>query len=115
MVGCQNPTCLSGASICSCIRSILFLTDDKCDLHLQEHPIVDKLLHLDYVQSFGHGILDLVGIDHGFLGTVSFCISSSIGSPDNVLCLLWLFPISVAMKSLLLYDTLEVKHGTSKI
>ena len=55
MVGCQNPTYWDGATICSCSRSILFLTSDKCDLHLQEHPIVDKLLHLGYVQSFGHG------------------------------------------------------------
>ena len=29
-------------------------------------------------ESFGHGILDLVGIGHGFLETVSFCISSLI-------------------------------------
>ena len=61
------------------VRSILLLTDDKCDPHLQEHPIVDKVLHLDDVQSFEYGILDLVGIGHGFLGNVSFCISSSIG------------------------------------
>ena len=54
----------------------------------QEHPIVDKLLHLDDVQSFENGILDLVGISHGFLATVSFCISSLIGWPDNILCLL---------------------------
>ena len=45
------------------------LTDDKCDLHLQEHPVVDKLLHLGCVQSLGHGIHDLVRIGHGFLGT----------------------------------------------
>ena len=65
--------------ICSCSRSILVLTNGKYDLHLQEHPIVDKFLHLDYVQSFGHGIHDLVRIGHGFLGTFSFCISSSFG------------------------------------
>ena len=58
MVGCQNPTYWNGATICFCSRSILFLTSDKCDLHMQEHPIVDKLLHLDYVT-----------IGHGFLGT----------------------------------------------
>ena len=78
MVGCQNSTYWNGATICSCSRSILFLTSDKCDLHLHEHPIVGKLLHLDYVQSFGHGIHDLVRIGHGFHGTFSFCISSSI-------------------------------------
>ena len=66
MVGCQNPSYWNGATICSCSRSILILTGDKCDLHLQ-HPIVDKLLHLDYVQSFGHGIHDLGRIGHGFL------------------------------------------------
>ena len=44
----------NGATICSCGRSILVLTNEKCDLRLQEHRIVDKLLHLDYVQSFGH-------------------------------------------------------------
>ena len=54
-------------------------SNGECDLHPQEHPIVDKLLHLDDFQSFEYGILDLVGIGHGFLGTVSFCISSSIG------------------------------------
>ena len=42
-------------------------------------------LHLDYVLSFGLGIHDLVRIDHGFLGTFSFFISSSIGEPDNIL------------------------------
>ena len=88
MVGCHYPTYWNGAPICSCNRSILFLTDDKCDLHLQEHPIVDKLLHLDYVQSFGHGIHDLVKIGHGFLGTFFFAFLLLIGYPDNILCLL---------------------------
>ena len=41
IVGCQNPTYSDGATICSCSRSILLLTDDKCDLHLH-HPIVDQ-------------------------------------------------------------------------
>ena len=80
------------------------LSNDECDLHLQEHPIVDKLLHLDDVQSFEYGILDLVGIGHGFLGTFSFCSSSSIGWPNNILFLLVFFAISVAMKSSLLDD-----------
>ena len=56
-----------------------------CDLHPQEHPIVDKDLRLGDLQSFDYGILDLVGIGHGFLGTVSFSISSSIGWPYNIL------------------------------
>ena len=58
---------------------VLVLINDMCDLHLREHPIVDKLLHLDDVQSFEYGIHDVVRIGHGFLGTFSFCISSSIG------------------------------------
>ena len=49
---------------------------------------MDKIVHLDDFQSFEHGILDRVGIDHGFLGTLSFGISSSTGWPDNILCLL---------------------------
>ena len=35
-------------------------SNGECDLHLQEHPIVDKLLHLDDVQSFEYEILDIV-------------------------------------------------------
>ena len=58
------------------------------DLHPQEHHIVDKDLHLDDVQSFGYGTHDLVGISHGFLGFFVFCISSSSGEPDGLLCLL---------------------------
>ena len=54
-------------------------SNGECDLHPQEHPIVDKDLRLDDFQSFDYGILDLVGIGHGFLGNPSFCISSSIG------------------------------------
>ena len=74
-----NLAYLNEATICSCSESILVLSNGECDLHPQEHPIVDKLLHLYDFQSFEYGILDLVGIDHGFLGTVSFCISSLIG------------------------------------
>ena len=48
------------------------------DLDRQEHPIVDKLLHLDDVQSFEYGIHDLVANGHELLGNVSFCISSLI-------------------------------------
>ena len=40
------------------------LSNGECDLHPQEHPIVDKVLRLNYVQSFGHGILDLERIGH---------------------------------------------------
>ena len=65
-----------------------------------------KVLHLDVVQSFECGTHNLVGIGNGFLGTVSFCISFSIGQPDNILCLL-AFPISVSMSSSFLGDILR--------
>ena len=55
------------------------LSNGECDLHPQEHPIVDKDLHLDDVESFEYAIHDLVGIGHGFLGNLSFCISFLIG------------------------------------
>ena len=63
-------------------------SNGECDLHLQEHPIVDKGLRLDDFQSFEYGMFDRVGIGRGFLGTLSFDISFSIGKPDNSLCLL---------------------------
>ena len=75
----QNLAYLNEATICSKSGSILVLSNGECDLHPQEHPIVDKLRHLDVFQPFEYGILDRVGIGHGFLGTVSFGISSSIG------------------------------------
>ena len=78
MVWYLNLACVNEATICSCSRSILVLSNGECDLHLQEHSIVDKLLHLDDAQSFEHGIHDLVGIGRGFCGTVSYRISSSI-------------------------------------
>ena len=56
------------------------LSNGECDLHPQEHPIVDKDLRLDDFQPFEYGILDLVGIGHGSL-EISFCISFSIGQP----------------------------------
>ena len=43
--------------MCSCSRSIPFLANDECDLHLQEHPIVDKLLHLDLFNHSGTEIM----------------------------------------------------------
>ena len=36
------------------------LSNGECDLHPQEHPIVDKDLRLDDFQSFDYGILNLV-------------------------------------------------------
>ena len=35
-------------------------SNGECDLHPQDHPIVDKVLRLDYFQSFDNGILVLV-------------------------------------------------------
>ena len=85
----SEPDLLEWSHHLFCSRSILILTDDKCDLHLQEHPIVDKLLHLDCFQSFGHGIHDLVRIGHRFLGTFFFLhFFFNWLEPDNILCLL---------------------------
>ena len=70
-------------------------SNGECDLHPQEHPIVDKDLRLDDFQSFDYGILDLVGMGHGFLGNPSFFISSSIGQPYNILCLPAFYHIDV--------------------
>ena len=74
LVECHLPTCWERSTNCSCSQSILLLTYDRCDLHLQERPIVDKLLHLDCFQSFAHGRHDLARIGHGFLGSPSLCI-----------------------------------------
>ena len=74
-----NLACLSKVTICFSSGSTLALSNGDFDLHPQEDSIVGKVLHLDYIQSFEYGILDRVKIGHGLLGTVSFCISSSIG------------------------------------
>ena len=84
MFGCHCPT-WDGATICSCSWSILLGTYDKCDLHLQEHPMHVKLPHLDCFQSFVHGKHDLVRIGRGFLGCPYICISFSSDWPDNIL------------------------------
>ena len=42
------------------VEVFLFGQMVRCDLHPQEHPIVDKDLRLDDFQSFDYGILDLV-------------------------------------------------------
>ena len=36
------------------------LSNGVYDLHLQEHPIVDKHLRLDHCQSFDYGIFHLI-------------------------------------------------------
>ena len=51
-------------------------------------PSTTKVLDLDDFQSFEYGMFDRVGFGHGFLGTLSFGISFSIGLPDNIVCLL---------------------------
>ena len=77
------------------VPSILVLSNGECDLHPQEHPIVDKLLHLDYVQSFGHGIPDLARICHGFLGNLSFAFLLQLVS-RIIFFVSRLFPISMS-------------------
>ena len=78
-----------------CSESILLLTFGRCDLHLQERPMHDKLLHLDCFQSFAHGKHDLARIGHGFLCGPSLCISFSSYWPDNILCFLEVSQICV--------------------
>ena len=56
----QNLAYLNEATICSKNGGILVRSNGECDLHPQEHPIVDKDLRLDDFQSFDYGILDLV-------------------------------------------------------
>ena len=68
----RNLAYLNEATICSYRGGILVRSNGECDLHLQEHPIVDKLLHLDDVQSFEYGIHDLVRIGHGSLWNFFF-------------------------------------------
>ena len=88
MVGCHFPTYWESSTNCSCTKSILLQTYDRCDLYLQEHPMHDKLLHLDGFQSFAHGKCDLARIGHGFLCGPSLCISFSSYWPDDVLSFL---------------------------
>ena len=83
------------------------LSNGECDLHPQEHPVVDKDLRLDDVQSFEYGIRDLVGIGHGFLGTFSFCISSVNWLASIIFFVSCFFAISVSMRSSLLDDILR--------
>ena len=66
-------------------RSIRALTNDKCDLHLQEHPMLDKLLHLDCFQPFVGGKRHLVRIGRGFPHSHSFFNSFSNYCPDDIL------------------------------
>ena len=85
------------------------LSNGECDLHPQEHPIVDKLLRLDDFQSFDYGILDLVGIGHGFLGTVSFFFFAFLLQlvSQIIFFVSCLFPISMSMRPSLLDDILR--------
>ena len=51
---------LNEATIYSKSASSLVRSNGECDLHPQEHPIVDKDLRPDDFQSFDYGIFDLV-------------------------------------------------------
>ena len=66
------------------------LSNGEYDLHPQEHPIVDKDLRLDDFQSFEYGILNLVGIGHGFLEISLFAfllqLVSRVSSMIDTLC-----------------------------
>ena len=52
--------------------SLLLPPIGECDLHLQEHPIVNYDLRPDDFQSSENGMFDHVGIGHGSLGTLSW-------------------------------------------
>ena len=79
------------------------MTYDKCGLHLQEHPMLDKLLHLDCFQS--HGKHDLVETVMDSLVVPLFAsLFQLIG--QIIFSASWLFPISVAVRSSLLDDVL---------
>ena len=54
------------------------------------HPIVNKLLHLDYVQSFKYGTHDLVGIDHDSLELFLFAFLLQLVS-QIIFFVSWLF------------------------
>ena len=95
-----NLACSNEATSYSCRESIL-----GYDLHPPEHPIFGKV-RLDYVQSFDDGILDLVRIDHGFLGNTFSCTSSSIGY-IMVFLVSQLFTISMFVRSSFLDDVLR--------
>ena len=55
-----NLSCLNEATNYSCNGDILVGSNGGHDLHLQEHPIVDKHLRLDHFPSFDCGIVHLV-------------------------------------------------------
>ena len=97
---------MNEATICSYSESILVLSNGERDLHPQEHPIVDKRLRLDDFQSFEYGILDLVGIGHGFLGNLFFAFLLQLVS-RKIFFVSQLFPISMSMRSFLLDDILR--------
>ena len=55
-----NLSCLNEATSYSCNDNFLVGSNGGYDLHLQEHPIVDKHLRLDHFQSFDYGMFHLV-------------------------------------------------------
>ena len=111
----KNLAYLKEATICSYSESILVLSNGECDLHPQEHPIVDQDLRLDDFQSFEYGILDLVGIGHGLLGNLFFFFAFLLQLVSRFIFFVSrLFPISMSMRSSLLDDILrDWKEGPS--
>ena len=79
---------MNEATVCSDSVSISVLSTGEFDLQSKEHPIVDQVPHLGDFQPFEYGVFDREGNDHGFLGTLSFGISSTINWPGNLLYLL---------------------------
>ena len=108
-----NLACSNEATNYSCRKSILVGSNGGYGLHPQERPIFGKVLSLDYSQSFDYGILDLVWIDHGFLGTTFSCISSSTGWPYGIPCLPAFYHIGVCEVVLSWWRTPELKEGPS--
>ena len=81
------------------------LSNGECDLHPQERLIVDKILHLDEIQTFEYGILDRVAsrILWKSLFLYFFFSWSAVKyswSPR-------IFPISMSMSSSLFDDILK--------
>ena len=67
------------------VKVFFLLTYDRCDLHLPERPMHDKLLHLDCFRVFVHGKHDPARIGHGFLCGPSLCYFFSNYGPDDIL------------------------------
>ena len=109
----RNLSCLNEATNYFCHDKILVGSNGGYGLDLQEHPIVDKHLHLDHFQSFDYGMFRLEWIYHGFLGKTGSCISSSTGEPKNIPCLPAFYHIDVREVVFSWWRTPELKEGPS--